>query len=774
MAKQRLKTRTLSSRDGSHRMGWFQVPPVAVGRSAMLCLALATLPCAPVYAQEDPISYVGHGALFHSEGRQVNPTPQIVERAQAHYRAQLLARLQPAQRRRFENLERTTRIDRAAADQDRLLVQNELLRWMLDNIADKSNLVHTGTKINALRLALTWKLPSAAEPQSEPKVEFQPSRGALQSLQTIADESSAKWARSVITSSGLAYTSACAAAGVPIPPPIGRMDPAGTAGWQSLGFIPTAEQFIVGTPAEVRVFRSASPEGMCIALPRYADASKSTVSLDGVLCLGRATSKMCMWDNQMSGATFTFPSGTVVPIGAPDLAINPAGKYQAGGAELEFGAGGVCTNCHAGQNPYIIHPQSNLGSVLFGSLGAPPLSLPTFAAARYDPLAPASWPQNNLSMSPALVPPVCAGCHFAGGPGGAFPHLSAELSSGYCTAVLTNAINRTMPPGAGGSQASNPAVIALKNWCGVPASAGPSNRGDPHLTTGGGIHYDFHAAGEFTALSNSASGFELQTRQTPVLTATIPVADAYTGLASCVSLNTAVALRLGKHRVTIQPPASGGHDAAQPPELRVDGGVVKVPKSGLNFTDGSRITLADSAGALDVKAADGTHVIVASNFWTAQGYWYLNVDVLNSPAREGLMATLLPANWLPLAPDGSSFGPAPSTATARHALLNQKFANAWRVAASTSLFDYVAGTSTKNFTDVNWPPAPGKACTGSPLALNTPVRPMNAERARSLCVVVKDASARESCVFDAIAMADTNVPQAYLRSLKLRAAAIVP
>ena len=71
---------------------------------------------------------------------------------------------------------------------------------------------------------------------------------------------------------------------------------------------------------------------------------------------------------------------------------------------------------------------------------------------------------------------------------------------------------------------------------------------DPHLTTLDGVHYDFQGAGEFVALKD-AGGAEVQ----------VTIADLdklrsgpipYHGLQTCVSLNTAVAARVGKHRVT--------------------------------------------------------------------------------------------------------------------------------------------------------------------------------------------------------------------------------
>ena len=404
-----------------------------------------------------------------------------------------------------------------------------------------------------------------------------------------------------------------------------------------------------------------------------------------------------------------------------------------------------------------------------GDLGSPPLNLPMFSAGRYDPLVPASWPQNRLSMSPALVPGACDFCHYNGGPGGAFPHLSSELNGSYCGTVLGQAITRTMPPGSPGSAAADPEVTDFRNWCGSPASAGPSDRGDPHITTNNGINYDFQAAGEFTALRNSATLFELQTRQTPISTTFTPGANAYTGLASCVSLNSAAALRLGKNRVTYQP-RPGQTPNAEGLDLRIDGKPVRLGDKGIDLGNGNVINKASSGGGIDVKAADGTRVIITPNFWSSEGYWYLNVEVVNTPAREGTMANILPGNWLPLAPDGSSFGPAPASLADRHVLLNHKFADAWRVTPTTSLFDYAAGTSTADFTDPNWPPESGKPCNAT-IGILKPPQPMNPETAQKLCSRIKDKAVFENCVLDLTATGDAAMLQAYLLTLKLRAEA---
>ena len=77
----------------------------------------------------------------------------------------------------------------------------------------------------------------------------------------------------------------------------------------------------------------------------------------------------------------------------------------------------------------------------------------------------------------------------------------------------------------------NADVSTTVDWTGIvnPGTGSPNvllhwgsldegyNDGDPHITTIGGIHYDFQSAGEFVALRDG-NGMEIQTRQTPIAT----------------------------------------------------------------------------------------------------------------------------------------------------------------------------------------------------------------------------------------------------------------
>ena len=204
-------------------------------------------------------------------------------------------------------------------------------------------------------------------------------------------------------------------------------------------------------------------------------------------------------------------------------------------------------------------------------------------------------------------------------------------------------------------------------------------------------------------------------------------------------------------------------------QLRVDGDPVNLTKDH-DLGGGSIIRKSAVRGEIDLRLADGTRVVVTPYFWTAQGYWYLDVQVFNTPAREGVMGPILAQDWLPLAPDGSSFGPKPALLSDRHVQLNVKFADAWRVNIDSSLFAYAAGTSTDNFTDRNWPPEPGKACTKTTVSGTTPfVKEPRPDIAKKACSSIRDKAILADCVYDVTVMGDVIAAKGHRRADKLNA-----
>ena len=194
--------------------------------------------------------------------------------------------------------------------------------------------------------------------------------------------------------------------------------------------------------------------------------------------------------------------------------------------------------------------------------------------------------------------------------------------------------------------------------------------------------------------------------------------------------------------------------------LRVDGKEQKLGKKALNLGGGGRIVQVASGRGIEIDFPDGTRLIVTSNWWTDQSVWYMNIDVLNTHAREGIMGSINPTGWLPALPDGIPMGPMPVTLAQRYIDLNQKFADAWRVTNATSLFDYAPGTSTMTFTDRSWPP--NRPPCIAPGSSRPPANPMDKEKAQEICRPIRDREMRAQCIFDVTVTGEAGFAANYL------------
>jgi subtilisin family serine protease len=289
------------------------------------------------------------------------------------------------------------------------------------------------------------------------------------------------------------------------------------------------------------------------------------------------------------------------------------------------------------------------------------------------------------------------------------------------------------------------------------------NDGDPHLTTVNGVHYNFQSAGEFVYL-RKGNGLEIQTRQTPVATTWNPGPDPYNGLASCVSVNTAVAARVGSHRVTFQPNISGVPDPSGL-QLRVDGVLTTLDAKGIDLGAGGRVVKSAAGNGIEINFPDGTLLVITPGWWGApQNKWYLNVDVFHTPAREGILGAIAPDSWLPALPDGTPMGSMPPALHDRYVGLNQKFADGWRVTDKTSLFDYAPGTSTATFTLRSWPPEnPPCLLPDQPSA-----KPANPRLAKLLCKPVTGKNRNADCVFDVMVTGEPGFVKTYLLTQQIQ------
>ena len=321
----------------------------------------------------------------------------------------------------------------------------------------------------------------------------------------------------------------------------------------------------------------------------------------------------------------------------------------------------------------------------------------------------------------------------------------------------------------GGPPLAKADIETIRRWI---VGGAPATSGDPHITTVNGVHYDFQSAGEFTLLRGEA--LEVQARQTPVQTDAPLGPNAHTGLASCASLNSAAAIRVGPHRITYQPNLSGEPDP-RGMQLRIDGRLVeKMGPRGITLPEGGRVLPTSAPGGIQIEYPGGTDIVITPAWWAHYEVWYLNIDVRHARANQGVLGAIAPNNWLPALPDDTFLGRRPSALSKRYDQLYVKFADAWRVSNQTTLFDYAPGTSTSTYTLRAWPGFEPKSCR-LPRGWEPkvePQKPIPADEAKRLCSAVINAVRRQNCEQDVMVTGEAGFAATYVATEKIQLNAI--
>ena len=287
-----------------------------------------------------------------------------------------------------------------------------------------------------------------------------------------------------------------------------------------------------------------------------------------------------------------------------------------------------------------------------------------------------------------------------------------------------------------------PTETAPPDGGGSPCPGGcSSSTGEPHLTTVDAVGYDFQGAGEYVLLRSPDGSIEVQSRQVPL------AADAD------ISVNRAVAVRAGAHRVAIYV-----RDDPEPSlEVWLDGELVDATTP-IDLGSGARV--ATYPDGVEVDLPDG------SRLWAIPISGGCCMNILLAASEDltangaGLLGNVVPGGaGLPALPDGTRL-PRVADHHERFVAIYEQLGPAWLVTGETSLFDYEPGQSTADFVV---PGFPEEAEVRTVEDLPPEVR----AEGELLCAPVTDPERFLECVFDVSVTDLIEWAEGYLKTVQL-------
>ena len=298
------------------------------------------------------------------------------------------------------------------------------------------------------------------------------------------------------------------------------------------------------------------------------------------------------------------------------------------------------------------------------------------------------------------------------------------------------------------------------DWGGEGDRARGTSYGDPHIITYDGYRYSFQTIGEFWLTAATDGHFQVQARQQQ-----IPGRP--------LSMNTAVAMRVGGHRLAIYAQNSpDGRSAVwlDGNPLALGEGPTTLPGGGTVLRVGNRHQILWPTGeTLQVSQTTmggAAFLALSPEVPRRSGTYQGLLGNLNGNPDDDLQirgGSVVPAQdtYAPVAQLVQGLIPAPvplnQVQNAFFEQLYRQFGDSWRVAASESLFDYAPGQSTASLTQRDFP-------SQFPSLLG--VAPAQIQDATRLC---REAGVNEwmmeGCVFDVAATGQPDFVQSAVNAI---------
>jgi hypothetical protein len=357
-----------------------------------------------------PELYFYHGMVLDKNLREIPPTVDNVSFVLRRFVEGLAGRSSQDANARLVDMLRNAPI--AEMDKnDELLRSAAMARWLLKdaNYPRKESL---DPMLGALEVWASIPTGEGVDDQLRNNSRLAPVLAAMDL--EIEDEAVLRDRQSVITD----YLEECKREQVPLPPDWGD------SRWMFQSQLDPNFSFVADSNSVAEVWTYVDPNvlGLCIALPRK-DVDTEEIGLFGIICQSETTGKACFWDN-VDWRT--------------KKRLTPERSKRMKIAEIQNGSliKENCTNCHRGENVFVIHPRTAL-------------DLPD----QFDTDPEGDWytpiSKQKIWGNPGPMEGLtkCNGCHQV-------PELAAnnnDLStkpveaSPYCR-ILQQVVDKTMPP----------------------------------------------------------------------------------------------------------------------------------------------------------------------------------------------------------------------------------------------------------------------------------------------------------------------------------------
>jgi hypothetical protein len=385
-----------------------------------------------------------HGLALDAKGLPIRLTPDVILQTQKTYIQRLEQLIKTDQQEKFKQKRNEIFGSGALSEADQVWGNALWVAWMLDNIKpDDLDTVRAKNYVLLSRYASQTGKPIDVEELANGRLTNQPLNENLQKV--LIDIFNL-----LFPPDNRKYLADCRASGVPTPPPWNSPEWKKEPNPLTISYLTPSSEY-PNRLTEIYSYQSAKPKGLCIALSVAHDpvASPNTLNALGVICQSVSTvrskaisnSKACFWDNNgditkpAAGQTYSITSWRfLAPPHLPD--------------------DNRCSDCHAGENAFIIHPGQPTDNAKNAFNTANPLNNFTTRNNWYKPLVQNNWPQNPQPAPYKTGNKRCTSCHISN-IAGRLPNviggrgLSKNNLYKYCgfilPNVLTDAVRDTFP-----------------------------------------------------------------------------------------------------------------------------------------------------------------------------------------------------------------------------------------------------------------------------------------------------------------------------------------